>query len=158
MTWRQTDIWQEPHVVYRIYDAADSLLYVGVSADFEARFRDHKNRAVWADDYSRHELTWYPDRWKAESAETAAIMTEQPAYNVAQVPPPRREKPVRFTLDLDYEDHRFLREFVGTAGAGGSAAVIMRTLLGELRDDPDLQARIRARIWDSKARTGGAAQ
>jgi predicted GIY-YIG superfamily endonuclease len=151
-TWRTTDIYLEPHVVYRIYDKAGDLLYVGVTVDFETRMQYHRSRSAWFPGYSHHELTEYPDRWKAESAETAAIMNEQPRHNQAQAKPlrrPRPEKPFRFTLDLDHDDHQFLREFVASAGAGGSAAQVMRALLAELRADPGLADRIRSRLWQA---------
>jgi predicted GIY-YIG superfamily endonuclease len=151
MTFRTRDLNQEPHVVYRIYDAHDNLLYVGVSVNFEARFRDHKNRAEWGPDYARHELTWFPNRPEAESAEVAAIMDERPKYNVAAtVRLPRPEKPIRFTLDLDPARHLALRQFVATSGAGGRASDVLRALLDELDEDPDLAARVRARIWAGK--------
>ena len=59
---------------------------------------------------------------------------------------PRREKPVRFTLDLERAHHQFLKEYAVQAEARG-AAEVMRALLDELRDDPELAARVRARIW-----------
>jgi predicted GIY-YIG superfamily endonuclease len=138
-----------PHDVYRIYDAQDNLLYVGISCDFEARFRNHKSRAEWAPDYDHHTLTPYPTRWEAESAEQASIMTEHPRHNVAGViRPPRPEKPVRITIDLSSEDHLALRKYIASAGVGGSAAKVVRALLSELRDDPELASRVRARIWN----------
>jgi predicted GIY-YIG superfamily endonuclease len=150
VTWRSDDIYEQPHAVYRIYDAQDRLLYVGVSADFDARFRNHKSRAAWAPDYQRHELTWYPDRWQAESAEVAAIMSENPQYNVAGNRQPRPEKPVRMTLDLTSAQHLALRTFVASAGAGGSAANVLRALLDELQADPELATRVCARIWAAR--------
>jgi hypothetical protein len=58
---------------------------------------------------------------------------------------PRKEKPVRFTLDLDRDLHRFLKEHA--VGIEADASQVLRALLNELRDDPDLAARIRNRIW-----------
>ena len=58
-------------------------------------------------------------------------------------PPARPEKPVRFTLDLDQAQHTFLKTWAAHRGVGG--AQVLRALLQELEDDPDLAIRIRAR-------------
>jgi hypothetical protein len=61
---------------------------------------------------------------------------------------PRPEKPVRFTLDLERPYHQFLKEFATQAEVGASK--VMRALLDELRDDPELAARVRNRVWEAK--------
>lgn len=53
-------------------------------------------------------------------------------------------KPVRITVDLDQELHRFLKLYVLDSGARGAAVV--RALLEELRDDPELSERITERL------------
>ena len=58
-------------------------------------------------------------------------------------------KPVRLTVDLDPELHRFLKLYAVDAGAKGSEVV--RALLEELRDEPGLSERVLERI----SRTGG---
>lgn len=58
---------------------------------------------------------------------------------------PRPEKPVRFTLDLDRERHRYLKEYAAQIEA--KASEIIRELLDEMRENDDLRARVRARIW-----------
>jgi hypothetical protein len=62
--------------------------------------------------------------------------------------PPRPEKPVRFTLDLDRETHTFLKTFA--LGAEVSASVVLRELLGELDEDAELANRVRFRIWSAR--------
>jgi len=59
---------------------------------------------------------------------------------------PRPEKPVRFTLDLDRARHKFLKNYATEIEARG-ASEIVRAMLDELRDDPELAARVRARVW-----------
>jgi hypothetical protein len=59
--------------------------------------------------------------------------------------PPRPEKPVRFTLDLDRDRHRFLKQHAVSLDA--DASQVLRALLDELRDDPALAGRVRDRIW-----------
>lgn len=60
--------------------------------------------------------------------------------------PPRPEKPVRFTLDLDQERHAFLKTFALECGAGTGGAAVMRALLDELRDSTTLGMKVRARL------------
>ena len=85
---------------------------------------------------------------------TAAIAPANVGASSATVPDaaqerrPRPEKPVRFTLDLDREHHRFLKTYAAEIEAKG-AAEVMRALLDELRDDPELAARVRARVWEA---------
>lgn len=61
-------------------------------------------------------------------------------------PPPRPPKPIRFTLDLNRQQHGFLKEFALAAEV--DAARVMRALLDELRSDKDLAQRIRERVWE----------
>jgi hypothetical protein len=68
------------------------------------------------------------------------------------VPPsqrPKPPKPVRFTLDLDDARHRFLKGYAAEIEAKG-ASEVMRALLDELQADPELAARVRARVWSQQ--------
>ncbi len=58
---------------------------------------------------------------------------------------PRPEKPVRFTLDLDRERHAYLKSF-GVIWPGVAGSDIIRALLDELRDDPELVSRVDRRV------------
>lgn len=68
--------------------------------------------------------------------------TEKP--EMGETPYPRPPKPIRFTLDLDRAQHRFLKMFALDADVGASQ--IMRALLDELRDNPTVAARVRAAV------------
>lgn len=57
---------------------------------------------------------------------------------------PAREKPVRITVDLDAERHRRLKQYALDAGA--RSAPVIRALLDELDEDPELSARVEARL------------
>jgi hypothetical protein len=61
---------------------------------------------------------------------------------------PRPEKPIRFTLDLDRDRHRYLKEYALQIDA--KASEIIRELLDEMHDNDDLRARVRARIWQGR--------
>lgn len=74
----------------------------------------------------------------------------------APSPPPRRErpparapKPIRFTVDLTPELHRFLKRLALDTGA--DAALIVRALLREARTDKDLARRIQTAVWAAQA-------
>ena len=59
---------------------------------------------------------------------------------------PRPPKPVRFTLDLNREQHHFLKRFALDSDADASAVV--RALLTRLQDDPELARQVQASIWE----------
>lgn len=68
--------------VYRLYDAGGTLLYIGSSYDPDTRCEAH-HRTPWWPQVARRADEWFENRWKAYSAETAAIWKEQPKHNLA---------------------------------------------------------------------------
>jgi len=71
-----------PHVVYRIYDQDDRLLYVGMSSNPKARLTAHRNYSPWMIDAVRHEEVTYPSHESAREAEMGAIRDEDPLHNI----------------------------------------------------------------------------
>lgn len=71
-----------PQALYRFYDAAGRLLYVGITADLPRRLGRHKRDRPWWADVTRVEVAHYPDRENALAAEAEAITDERPLYNV----------------------------------------------------------------------------
>lgn len=69
------------HYVYRLYDAADRLLYVGMTCDPGQRLREHKRSQPWWGEVHRHTLQETATRADAFFVEAGAILTEKPAYN-----------------------------------------------------------------------------
>lgn len=59
----------------------------------------------------------------------------------------RPEKPVRITVDLDADRHRFLRHYAADEGARGTEVV--RGLLTLLEEDPELADRLSERLAQS---------
>lgn len=81
---RLKDVQDRWTVVYRLYDAHDRLLYVGVSGqgDPATRLQDHLAKP-WAKEVMRRELAYYPSRQEALNAELRAIRLERPIHNIA---------------------------------------------------------------------------
>lgn len=79
---------QEPHWLYRLYDADGVLLYIGQTRNPAQRFRgwfmDHKNgygRARWVSEAVRVDWRRYPNYDAVIAAEKLAIETERPLHN-----------------------------------------------------------------------------
>ncbi len=69
--------------VYRFFDAADRLLYVGITHDTRVRWAWHKGNAKWWTDQRRVAVTWFDSRDEATAAEYRAIQDEAPLWNRA---------------------------------------------------------------------------
>ena len=70
-----------PHFVYRVYDAADVLLYVGCTARPEGRWRNHLSSSPWARFAARIEWQVGGNFHDARVIEAHAIRDEQPFHN-----------------------------------------------------------------------------
>src|SRR5258706_587012 len=70
----------EPTAVYRLYNAARDLLYVGMSSSPETRWKNHARAQPWwaPDRVALAEVVWYETRAEAAAAERQAIKTENP--------------------------------------------------------------------------------
>lgn len=71
-----------PTFVYRLFDASDRLLYVGVSSNLGTRFKAHAKDKNWWPDVVRFSLVQHADRVEALAAELAAIRSERPLHNI----------------------------------------------------------------------------
>lgn len=68
--------------LYRHYDEAGRLLYVGISWSSIARFAaGHRQRASWAERTVRIDIERFPSRGEALEAERRAIAEEEPLHN-----------------------------------------------------------------------------
>lgn len=72
----------EPHYVYRHYNAAGELLYVGCTVDPRARATSHGQGSWWIGQSASFRLTIYPNRLHALRVERHTIRTERPLWNV----------------------------------------------------------------------------
>ncbi len=78
-----------PHAMYRMYDRSGFCLYIGCSTNpFGNRLRRHGDERPWIREVALVKVEWY-DGWKNGTyAETEAIASEAPKYNVVR-PTPR---------------------------------------------------------------------
>lgn len=67
--------------LYRLYNAADQLLYIGITSDPKERWRQHQGDKSWWPEVTRKTIEWIDDRGTALSREASAIKTERPLYN-----------------------------------------------------------------------------
>lgn len=69
--------------VYRLFNAADTLLYVGVGYNVAERAKSHRQEKPWWPEVVRGSVMTYPTRRDALAAERQAIRKEAPRYNIA---------------------------------------------------------------------------
>lgn len=80
--------------VYRLYDAAGTLLYIGSAYDPDARWAQHKTTKEWWSDVVSHTLAWQPSREQAFAVEAAAIRAEKPKHNQVGIGPSKEPQPI----------------------------------------------------------------
>lgn len=69
--------------LYRHYDSAGRLLYIGISLSAAARLAQHVQGSEWARDIASMTVEQWPTRAAAAEAERAAIQAERPMWNRA---------------------------------------------------------------------------
>ena len=68
--------------LYRMYDAAGTLLYVGMTGHIPVRLDQHGGNKPWWALVARIDVEHFPLRSEAAAAEARAIRDEKPKYNV----------------------------------------------------------------------------
>lgn len=71
----------ERTALYRLYDTADRLLYVGITNDPKERMKAHAGDKDWWPSVCTRDFEWFASREEAAAAEVIAIREEQPAHN-----------------------------------------------------------------------------
>ena len=75
-----------PTILYRLFDAGGTLLYVGITGSIGQRWEQHVASKHWWDEVTRTEIERFPDRDAAATAEKAAIENEHPRHNFVSRP------------------------------------------------------------------------
>jgi hypothetical protein len=75
--------------LYRMFNEAGELLYVGITAHLGARWDAECRQVAWWPDVRRQTVVWYASRTEAEAAEKAAIQSEKPIFNKLLAKPVR---------------------------------------------------------------------
>ena len=70
------------HALYRFFDEGDELLYVGITNNPSARFKQHGADKDWWHEVVTIRMQRYPSRAAVLIAEKRAIIEEKPRYNV----------------------------------------------------------------------------
>lgn len=73
-----------PHALYRFYDIDGQLLYVGISWRPAQRMLEHRMGKEWWSQVGDVTFEHYPNHAEADEAETTAIRSERPLYNIAK--------------------------------------------------------------------------
>jgi predicted GIY-YIG superfamily endonuclease len=77
----------ERTALYRLYDAQERLLYIGIAKNPTRRWWQHARDQAdsWWPDVARKAVEWFDTRVLAEAAEVEAIKREGPPYNTKDV-------------------------------------------------------------------------
>jgi predicted GIY-YIG superfamily endonuclease len=78
-----TSISDDETWLYRLYRKDGTLLYVGITKDWNQRVKQHRRQQPWWGDVDAVFKQLFASRAAAEAAEAAAIQTENPAHNKA---------------------------------------------------------------------------
>ena len=76
--------------LYRMFDAAGALLYVGITGHLPARIAAHDGEKRWWQDVAAVTVEHFSTRDAASAAETTAIKSENPLYNITHSPNGKR--------------------------------------------------------------------
>jgi len=72
--------------LYRHFDSAKNLLYVGISLSTVSRLSQHRRSSRWADEIASIEIERFPNLALAAEAEKHAIIVEKPKWNQVHKP------------------------------------------------------------------------
>lgn len=91
-------------VLYRFWNDADELLYVGITARPWERWKQHRAEKAWWEEVAKVTIENFATRAEVKAAETVAIKTENPLYNIAE----RRHVPAPEVVEEEWDGHHVL--------------------------------------------------
>ncbi|MEU6221847.1 GIY-YIG nuclease family protein [Streptomyces sp. NPDC047022] len=104
--------------VYRLFNNAGEIIYVGISQDPDKRIQTHA-RKTWGHEIARHEWKWYANVREAKEKEQRLIEKYEPQHNIV---------------------HTDRHQFISAARHGTEAAQRMRETLAKKRAAARLDA------------------
>lgn len=118
-----------PHAVYRLFDGADDLLYVGMSYDPELRWKSLAATKPWWPKVERKTVEWVGDFPTTRDVEASAIKDERPRYNFQHNlgRPPLRP----FKVSISVDDDTLAAFAQACAMEGVSQAKVVQRLIEE---------------------------
>lgn len=120
----------DANVLYRFFDADRTLLYIGISARLNERWRQHSREKGWFRQIRSATIEHYDSRAEVEAAEIAAIKAEGPKWNDRHnnpIPISLRRTP-RLTGLGDWLSMGEIMARVKAAGLPDSESTIRRTV------------------------------
>lgn len=114
------------HCLYRFYDAAGELLYIGITMNPVARWKQHGHDKLWWVEVASIAIESHLDRDSALRAERQAIAAERPRWNVVH------NKPVA-EIDPGVSDQlaRQHRKAIGSGFSRAPGAATLENLITE---------------------------
>ena len=94
--------------LYRHYDSDNTLLYVGISYDVFKRTRQHAKHSNWHKEISRIDVEAFDTRDEALDAETVAIQSELPKYNIQKTATKSKTNYEKWVEECEYLVHRMV--------------------------------------------------
>lgn len=72
----------KPTCLYRLYNSAGALLYVGITSDIGRRWKEHRpEHHDWWPQVAERRVVWYLERAHAWHAERESVRVERPLHN-----------------------------------------------------------------------------
>lgn len=81
---QQRRMERTPQALYRLYNAAGELLYVGITWNVANRMNTHRGLQPWWPEVADVQLETHPNRAAVLAAERVAIERERPRYNITR--------------------------------------------------------------------------